>query len=556
MSASQKSLLFLFALLLTPCSLLLTSTPAQASTLGSTPTYGPSTLYSGLIGWWTMDGKDTNWATGIEKDDSGSGNSGYLTNLSTSSSAVNGKIGQALYFTGTSSQYLNVPTINPLPSTVSIAMWVKGPPGVSGVYQQMFGGSYYVKFQFPSGTSNVDVCFDGCTVDMYSTFPILDNKWHHVVSTFNSGTDIAQLYIDGKLNATSSVSGPILNGPVSFGASPSTLNNMGFIGALDDGRIYNRVLSASEIKQLYQQGNGGVTIGSTVASGPGSLNQGLVGYWTFNNQDMNWATGKAYDRSGQGNNGNFVNLSTTTSPVQGKIGQAVSFDGATRYVDVPNTSSLNITGAVTVSAWIYQRAYPTVNAYPIACRVATTYPGAGSGQYCLGGRTNGAIVFAVYNASGSLEPGVFTTQPPLNSWHLVTGTYDGTSTARIYVDGVLSDTAASSTFGSLVTKSSDEFIGGGGSSYWNANIDDVRIYNRALSAAEIHQLYLQGGGVALEGTTGGASRGCGLSTLNCGLVGYWTFNNQDMNWATGKVNDMSGNGNSGQLINMSTTTSP
>src|ERR1700730_5417461 len=74
-----------------------------------------------------------------------------------------------------------------------------------------------------------------------------------------------------------------------------------------------------------------------------SLTDGLVGYWTFNGPDLNWFTGTALDRSGQGNNGNLIAFSTTTSTVIGKLGQALSFNGATTYVDAGRTSSENIT---------------------------------------------------------------------------------------------------------------------------------------------------------------------------------------------------------------------
>ena len=64
---------------------------------------------------------------------------------------------------------------------------------------------------------------------------------------------------------------------------------------------------------------------------------GLVGYWSFNGADMNWSTGQALDRSGNSNNGTTTNMSTTTSPVPGKVGQALKFDGVDDYVSVPDS---------------------------------------------------------------------------------------------------------------------------------------------------------------------------------------------------------------------------
>jgi hypothetical protein len=80
------------------------------------------------------------------------------------------------------------------------------------------------------------------------------------------------------------------------------------------------------------------------------LTSGLVGSWSFDGPDMN-AT-KALDKSGQGNHGTLTN-----GPVRkaGKIGQALSFDGVDDYVDVsdPGTSPFDLTGTITVGAWIY-----------------------------------------------------------------------------------------------------------------------------------------------------------------------------------------------------------
>src|SRR3990167_1594971 len=84
-----------------------------------------------------------------------------------------------------------------------------------------------------------------------------------------------------------------------------------------------------------------------------SLPSGLVGYWTFNGKDTNWGTNKTNDLSGQGNTGTLTNMSTSTSPVVGKLGQGLKFVGAnTTYVSVANNTPLNLTTQVSISAWI------------------------------------------------------------------------------------------------------------------------------------------------------------------------------------------------------------
>ena len=62
-----------------------------------------------------------------------------------------------------------------------------------------------------------------------------------------------------------------------------------------------------------------------------SLSNGLVGYWTFDGKDMR--NGVVLDKSGNGNNGNLMNISTSTFYAPGKIGQAGNFDGGDDYVN-------------------------------------------------------------------------------------------------------------------------------------------------------------------------------------------------------------------------------
>src|SRR3989344_6617628 len=72
------------------------------------------------------------------------------------------------------------------------------------------------------------------------------------------------------------------------------------------------------------------------ATSHASLTDGLVGYWTFDGKDTNWRTNTTNDRAGT-NHGTMTSMSTTTSPVAGKIGQGLKFDGSTSFVSVANT---------------------------------------------------------------------------------------------------------------------------------------------------------------------------------------------------------------------------
>src|ERR1700677_4275976 len=71
-----------------------------------------------------------------------------------------------------------------------------------------------------------------------------------------------------------------------------------------------------------------------------TVSNGLVGYWPFDGDTTNWNTDSTVDVSGNGNAGTLVNMSTTSSPVAGKIGGALGFRGTTQYVSVQNSPSI------------------------------------------------------------------------------------------------------------------------------------------------------------------------------------------------------------------------
>ena len=87
------------------------------------------------------------------------------------------------------------------------------------------------------------------------------------------------------------------------------------------------------------------------ASNNTSLSNGLVGYWPLDGAVTNWNTNTTLDLSGQGNTGQLNAMSTTSSPVAGKIGQALKLDGTDDYVNLGKGSSLDFqTGSMSISA--------------------------------------------------------------------------------------------------------------------------------------------------------------------------------------------------------------
>lgn len=78
-----------------------------------------------------------------------------------------------------------------------------------------------------------------------------------------------------------------------------------------------------------------------------SVQNGLVGYWNMDSNDISSST--LYDKSGTGNHGTIYGATTTS----GKVKQALSFDGTDDYVDIPDNNSLDLADATTIEFWIY-----------------------------------------------------------------------------------------------------------------------------------------------------------------------------------------------------------
>ena len=204
------------------------------------------------------------------------------------------------------------------------------------------------------------------------------------------------------------------------------------------------------------------------------ITTGLQAWWKF---DEGSGT-TALDSSGNSNNGTLTN-----SPlyVTGKIGPyALIFSPASSYVSTGAVSGLTLT-SFTFAAWINVTAYPVFSAY--AAIVHNDIGGSPTGIYEES--TSGFVVVAG-GGTGVAKWLIPASSVPIGGWHHIVATYDGTTYA-MYLDGV----AAGSTY--VDSNYSDGAvpyaIGRGNASYFNGSIDDVRIYNRALSSSDVTQLY-------------------------------------------------------------------
>ncbi len=172
--------------------------------------------------------------------------------------------------------------------------------------------------------------------------------------------------------------------------------------------------------------------------------------------------------------------------VAGKIGSyAMDFDGSDDYVDCGNDSSLDITDSITVGAWVKRPSFETSGT--IAGKTNGNSVTAGYGLFSY---TDG-LEFNFYSGGWRRTTPRVTITP--NEWHYVAGTFDG-SNAYLYVDG--EQKASVAYVGTIAAATGYSFYisfwRSGLPTYFDGVIDDVRVYDQALSAEEIWQLYLEG----------------------------------------------------------------
>lgn len=193
---------------------------------------------------------------------------------------------------------------------------------------------------------------------------------------------------------------------------------------------------------------------------------------------------------------------------------SLQFDGFSSYVDVSSNTNLALGSALTVEAWISPTAFGSTSAQnSIFCKHGWSQ---GEGGYVLRCGGNGVVSFNIAgldlsgNPTSWIEVATQSNLISLNTWNHVAGTFDG-DTLNLFVNGLLSaqtpfqgTITGAASYPPKIGRLSDSF----GGRYFNGSIDEVRVWNRELNAAEINDRMSRHLNPAAE----------------TGLVGYWRFN--------------------------------
>ena len=439
---------------------------------------------NGLVGYWSLDegmGTKAGDMSGMGHDGTASGSPAW----------VDGKRGKALSFNGTSDCF-SVGTFN-FGNVSTISAWVNIDTGESSI-QTIMANSVtgaaadgFRLFVNTYGTSDQKLFIEtgnGSAGDgaISAAGAVPYPGWHHIVAVLDRTNGLANAYVDGVQVITND------SIQTDFGNNQWTrigrMSNSSYYfgGIMDEVRVYNRALSATEIANLYTSSNRYLRVNAPQNN---KVTNGLVGFWSFNGQDVSGAT--AYDRSGSGNNGTITGATLDS----GKVGQALRFNGASNYLDTNHDYSWSNAQPFSMSVW-----FNTNN--PFTNQVILSKDTTSNWEYTLRLNANGSLSFHYWNTGGNDEivVGTDASEIATSTWYHAAVTYDGVSNAYLYLNSIekASDATIVDTFQNRAdtTRIGYGYYNSGTAYYFNGLLDEVRIYNRALSAAEVKRLYNMG----------------------------------------------------------------
>ncbi len=339
----------------------------------------------------------------------------------------------------------------------------------------------------PDGGTGWDVRLDNNTIQVIgvngwgfnitSDASVTAGAWHHISI---SATDTqVNLYIDGVLKGTSARNTiSTTTNPFRIGDT-SNFGGTAFNGFIDEVDVFNRALTGEEIAAIYNTGSAGKC--RSCVPPPSDM----AAWWKAENDGE--------DSVGT-HDGTLIN-GTTFAP--GKVGTAFKFDGADDAVHVGMLGNvgLNETQPFSLSAWVNSHA-PATGSQVIAGNYMGETGGTGSFSTYLR-INNSKLIFTIDRrqlAATTIETEI------LSGWQYVTATYDGTS-LKLFINGTLksstdrtfTDSTANTRGWDIGNFSPETNTTHGISSSFNGEIDELAIFDRALSAEEVAASYNAGG---------------------------------------------------------------
>jgi concanavalin A-like lectin/glucanase superfamily protein/Big-like domain-containing protein len=452
---------------------------------------------SGLVGWWRAEGN---------AQDAAGTNNGVISG---SLGYGPGEVGQAFVLDGTTasvtvpaSPSLNVQSftiegwVNPadVGTQIPVAEYAAA-TGFAGVHLWVGVGSPGTLF------ANVRALSSGLDDNILSSAPGLvpSNQWSHVAVTFDQASGSAVLYLNGTnvvlRNLGSIVPETAL--PLNIGLRPVTSSDGGagsrFAGKIDELSVYNRALSQSEIQSIYQAGSAGKCPPPPPPSCVPAPS-GIVGWWP-----------------GEGNGNDIVGgdnaiVSNGVTYASGEVGLGFNLNGDdTSTILVPDSPALNFGAGqdLSIEAWIRPEvASTTFGVMDIVDKryVPPPYPNLFTALGYELFLVNGQLAFQLSDAPAEAISNYGEAGPDMrdgNFHHVAVTVVRNSSTGgRLYVDGQVVLTFDPTGEAGDLSNTEPMRIGNHPdpefNSFFKGMIDEVSLYNRALSSNEIAAIYNAG----------------------------------------------------------------
>jgi Concanavalin A-like lectin/glucanases superfamily len=478
---------------------------------------GDTTSCSAPIAEWRLE---ENTSTSVN-DISGNGKTASFGAGSNSPTWTNGKVGAGVRF-DESDDYIELPTTATVKNLSAYTMeaWIKvSSPSTNtaviveptaddasavrasiNISDTFFGCSSSVaSFHFRTGTSastRRDVC--GSTT-------LAANTWYHVAAVFDSTNDIHYLYLNGIVDGTLSVSetsvantDPITNPRI--GAWPD--GSLYFGGTIDEVKVYNYARTPAQIQWSY---NGGAPVGwwkMDDCTGTTVYDNSLTANGAAGGKNGAW-TGASGGNTGAGTCSAVDSATAWYNGRNGKYGSSLDFDGADDLVTITNTSAIDfnegLNNGYTWAAWINPQSDGESS-------IGRFFSKSSNATYCRTGSESGGFV-SIYCEMDLSGPGPATvtasTQIPINTWSHValTWTNDADDEITVWINGKNSGTSTDAG-NTLMTDTGNTQIGGISLANFDGQIDDFRIYNYELTAAQMKTVFNEGATVRFGPVTG------------------------------------------------------
>ncbi|WKX76712.1 LamG domain-containing protein [Zobellia laminariae] len=524
----MKKLKINFAHLLLPAvSLMLANCAKEPESITDTTLTGQSTINfaanatsAGLVAHYPLNGDAKDY----------SGNENHATiNTATSDKDRFGKENGSYKFDG-ENQYIEIPDSDRLSISttgkLSISVWMR-PDALNfntNSYIYWMGKGEHNQYEYAMRMYNKDItrvqdkdrpnrisCYawnlkGNLGAGSYAQETVVAKEWLHFVAIYNFNEDTIQFYRNGVLMDTDSFEKDYhvtpRNGNAPFRIGIRSMNSY-FNGAIDDIKIYDKVLSQDDITALYGEEpentddnqdddqSDDQDDADDAGDTPVGPTAGLVAHYPFD--------GNGEDATDHNNHAAWV-FANPAKDRFNKDNGSFHFDGKVQYIEIPDTDDLSIatTGELTISVWMNPDVLDFDNTEASGYVHWMGKGETGQHEYVFrmnnkNGNQPNRISSLVYNLSGGSGTSAYVQKTVVpNEWiHIVAVYNKNKDTVKLYRNGELEGTSTFSKYS--VNPENGWFSLRVGTrdfkSYFKGSIDDLKIYNRALTNAEIASLY-------------------------------------------------------------------